>query len=376
MSSVSILDAPFPRVVFGVGSVSTVADEVGRLGARAVLLIVDSSALPTGDEIASALGDAMASRIDGVVMHVPVDVASSAVAQARDAGVDLLLSVGGGSATGLAKAVALETGLPILAVPTTYAGSEMTPIWGLTERSSKRTGRDPRVRPRVVVYDPALTVSLPPGLSAASGLNSMAHLMSGLFTAEVPPGAAPVVAALAEEGVRVLASALPRVVASPGDLSARSDALYGAWLAGWTLGAGATGVHHRVCHVLGGAYNLPHAETHAALLPYSTAFLAPYAPAGAERAARALGGPSGAEGSGGLGGPGTPGGLGGPGGALYDLARSIGAPTSLADIGFEPGQIDVVAQQVAAAPPPSPRPIDVDAIRTLLIAACDGSRPS
>ena len=271
---ISILDAPWPRVVFGVGAVSSVPDEVRRLDARAVFLIVDVSARSTGDAIATALGDLVADRVSEVVMHVPTDVAHDAVRRARSHGIDLLVSVGGGSATGLAKAVALETGLPILAVPTTYAGSEMTPVWGLTEVvdgiPAKRTGRDPRVRPRVVVYDPALTVSLPPGLSAASGLNAMAHLMAGLFAA----GAAPVVGALAEEGVRTLAGALPRVVAAPDDLDARSDALYGAWLAGWVLGATATGLHHKVCHVLGGRYNLPHAEVHAAMLPYTTAFLA------------------------------------------------------------------------------------------------------
>ena len=354
---VSILDAPLPRVLFGVGAVDQVPDEVERLGARAVLLVVDESARTTGDDIARALGANMADRIDEVVMHVPVGFAAQAIAQARKGEVDLLLCVGGGSATGLAKAVALQTGLPILAVPTTYAGSEMTPIWGLTETangvSTKRTGRDPRVRPRVVVYDPALTVSLPPALSAASGLNALAHLMAGLFTV----GASPLVGALAEEGVRTLAGALPRVVAAPGDLDARSRALYGAWLAGWTLGATTTGVHHKICHVLGGSYNLPHADTHAAVLPYSTAFLAPYAPTSAERAARALGGLE-------------------PAGAIHDLARSIGAPTSLTQVGLDPEQVDAVAYQVASAPPPSPRPIDVDGVRELLLAACGGRRPA
>jgi maleylacetate reductase len=361
---ISILDAPWPRVVFGVGAVTSVPDEVRRLGARAVFLVVDVSARSTGDAIAAVLGDIVADRVSEVVMHVPVNVAHDAVGRAQ--GIDLLVSVGGGSATGLAKAVALETGLPILAVPTTYAGSEMTPVWGLTEVvdgvPAKRTGRDARVRPRVVVYDPALTVSLPPGLSAASGLNAMAHLMAGLFAA----GAVPVVGALAEEGVRALAGALPRVVAAPDDLDARSDALYGAWLAGWVLGATATGLHHKMCHVLGGRYNLPHAEVHAAMLPYTTAFLAredPAAPSAMARAARALGG-------------------GDPAGAIYDLARSIGAPTSLASTGFDLGQVSAVATDVATAlappsttPPGTTRPITDHDIRELLLAAYDGKRP-
>jgi maleylacetate reductase len=357
-SRVSILDAPWPRVVFGVGAVSAVPDEVALLGARAVFLIVDLSARATGDAIAAALGDTLAQRVSEVVMHVPSEIARDAVVRAQDT--DLLVSVGGGSATGLAKAVALETGLPILAVPTTYAGSEMTPVWGLTEVvdgvPAKRTGRDPRVRPRVVVYDPALTVSLPPGMSAASGLNAMAHLMAGLFAA----GAVPVVGALAEEGVRTLADALPRVVSAPDDLDARSDALYGAWLAGWVLGATSTGLHHKVCHVLGGRYNLPHADVHAAMLPYTTAFLArdPGTDEAVTRAARALGGAE-------------------PAGAIHDLARSMGAPTSLASTGFDLGQVSLVASDVAAAlaPASTTSRIDESAIRELLLAAYDGKRP-
>jgi len=335
-SDVIVLDAPFPRVVFGAGALSRVADEAVGLGASAVLLIVDEASAVAGDRIAASLGDRLADRIDGAVMHVPVPVANAATDKARAAGVDLVVSIGGGSATGLAKAVALGTGLPILAVPTTYAGSEMTPVWGLTEAGAKRTGRDSRVRPRVVIYDPALTVSMPVGLSAASGMNAMAHLMAALFAT----GTAPIVPAIAEEGVRTLADALPRVVRAPGDLAARSDALYGAWLAGWTFGTGVSGLHHRLCHVLGGSYDLPHAQTHAAMLPYTTAFLAPASPAGAARAARALGGSD-------------------PAAALRDLARAIGAPTSLTEVGFDPRHID----DVAAA-------MGIDGIRELLVSAC------
>jgi maleylacetate reductase len=352
-SDVTVLDAPFPRVVFGVGALSRVPEEVAGLGASA-LLIVDEASVAAGDEVAASLGDRLADRIDGAVMHVPVPVADAATERARAAGVDLVVSIGGGSATGLAKAIALATGLPILAVPTTYAGSEMTPVWGLTGTnadgaSTKRTGRDPRVRPRVVVYDPALTVSMPTGLSAASGMNALAHLMAGLFAS----GTAPIVAAIAEEGVRTLADALPRVVAAPSDLAARSDALYGAWLAGWTFGTGVSGLHHRVCHVLGGSYDLPHAQTHAAMLPYTTAFLAPGSPAGAARAARALGADD-------------------PAAALHELARTLGAPTSLTEIGFDPAHIDDVAAAVVAVNPDSPRPVDHDGVRDLLHAACAG----
>jgi maleylacetate reductase len=282
--SVSILDAPWPRVVFGVGALDRVGDEVALLGCRAVLLIVDVSARAAGDEIERALAAAVADRIDEVAMHVPVPLAQAATGRARAGGIDLLLSVGGGSATGLAKAVALEVSLPILAVPTTYAGSEMTPVWVLTDPgdaatgvvASKRTGRDPRVRPRVVIYDPRVDPVAAAQAVRVQRSECAGAPDDGLFAR----GTTPVVGAIAEEGVRALADALPRVVAAPADLAARVDALYGAWLAGWTMGAATTGLHHKLCHVIGGSYGLPHADVHAAVLPYSTAFLAPYAPAG------------------------------------------------------------------------------------------------
>jgi maleylacetate reductase len=351
-SAVTVLDAPFPRVVFGVGAVDRVGGEVSRLGATAVLLIVDGAALAAGDAIAAALGGRLAGRIREVVQHVPVAVADAAVEQARATRADLVVSVGGGSATGLGKAVALSTGLPLLAVPSTYAGSEMTPVWGLTSTvdgaSAKRTGRDERVRPKVVVYDPALTASMPVGLSAASGLNAMAHLMAALFAT----GASPIVAAVAEEGVRVLAGALPRVAAAPVDLAARSDALYGAWLAGWSFGATGSGLHHKLCHVLGGSYDLPHAQTHAVMLPHTTAFLAPAAVGAAARVSRALGGVDAVEG-------------------LAALGRSLGVPASLTELGFDPARIDDVARAVVAARPNSPRPVDIDGVREVMRAACN-----
>jgi maleylacetate reductase len=344
-------DSPAARVLFGPGALARVPAEVDRLAGRRVLLIADAQAKRYADELAERLGGRMAGRTDEVVVHVPAEVAAAAVALAREVAADLVVSLGGGSATGLAKAVALATSLPVLAVPTTYAGSEMTPIWGLTEGGRKTTGRDRRVLPRVVVYDPALTVGLPASVSAASGMNALAHCVEGLYA----PAASPVTAVLAEEGVRALAGALPRVVADPSDLDARGDALYGAWLAGWVLGVAGMGIHHKVCHVLGGSYDLPHADTHSAVLPYATAFNAPYTPDAIARAGRALGGD--------------------PAAALWDLAAAVGAPTSLAAVGFRPEQIDEAAGLVAAAPPDNPRPVDREGVRGLLLAAYGGRRP-
>jgi maleylacetate reductase len=346
-------DAAATRVVFAPGALSRVPEEVDRLGGRRVLLLAGGPEARYADQLAAELGDRVAGRVREVVMHVPVATAQAAVATARASRADLLLSLGGGSATGLAKAVARETGLPVLAVPTTYAGSEMTPIWGLTGADGKTTGRDRRVLPRVVVYDPELTVSLPGPVSAASGLNALAHCVEGRYAGD----ASPVTSLLAEEGIRALAGALPKVVADGADLAARGEALYGAWLAGWTLGMAGMGVHHKLCHVLGGSWRLPHAEVHAVVLPYAAAFNSGYAPAALSRVAAALGSPDAA-------------------GGLWDLGRRLGTPASLAALGFPPSSVDQAAELVVAGAPINPRPVDRDGIRALLRAACAGERPA
>jgi maleylacetate reductase len=228
----------------------------------------------------------------------------------------------------------------------------MTPIWGVTDGGRKTTGRDRTVLPATVVYDPALTTSLPTDISAASGMNALAHLVEGLYA----PDASPVTAVLAEEGIRALADALPRVVVAPGDLDARSCALYGAWLAGWVLGTAGMGLHHKICHVLGGAYNLPHAGTHSAVLPFVTAYNAPAAPAAMVRAARALGAQD-------------------PARALWKLAERIGAPTSLAQVGLDSGRIPEAARLVVETSPVNPRPVDRAAVDELLRAAYAGRLP-
>lgn len=335
------------RVVFGTGAIGSVGEEVRRLGGARIMLIADRHSRPYADDVAALLGGLVCERVAETATHVPAALARATVSRAVESGADLLVSVGGGSATGLAKAVALATRLRILAVPTTYAGSEMTPVWGMTEDGRKRTGRDPAVQPVTVVYDPALTVALPAALSAASGMNALAHLVA----AGGSPSASPLAAAVAVEGVRLLARALPGIAAAPGDLAAREEALHGAWLAGWTLGVTATGLHHKICHVLGGAYGLPHAGVHSAVLPYAVARTAPAAPARAERIAAALGTSDAASG-------------------LWDLRDAIGAPAALAGLGFPESEIDRAAALVVAG-----HPADPDDVRGILRAAFTGRRP-
>jgi maleylacetate reductase len=349
-------DVPASRVLFGPGRRKQLASELDRLSLARVLVVADPG-LPAGCEVVELLGPRAVAEFSEVVMHVPVDVAGRAVQAAREAGADAVVAVGGGSAIGTAKAVARQLQLPVVAVPTTYAGSEMTPIWGLTEGGHKTTGRDPHVLPRVVVYDPELTVSLPTDLSAASGMNALAHLVEGLYA----PEASPLTVAVAREGLRALARGLPAVVDRPDDLDARGEVTYGAWLAGWVLGTTGMGVHHKICHVLGGTYDLPHAASHSAVVPYAVAFnshAAPSAMAAIEAAFRDAGRRADHA-----------------AGAVWDLRTAIGAPGALAALGFRADAIDRAAGLVAEGRPVNPRPVDLDGVRAVLMAAHGGARP-
>ena len=344
-------DALPGRVVFGAGAARTaLAGEVARLGVSRLLLIAAGGGGTLARDLAAPLADRIAGTFTGVQPHVPVEVADAARKQAAAAGADAVLSVGGGSATGTAKAVALTTGLPVIAVPTTYAGSEVTPVWGLTDGERKTTGVDARVLPRLVIYDPELTVSLPGPLSAASGLNAMAHCVDVFWA----PGRNPVSALAAAEAIRVLAAALPAVSRDGTDLGARGDLLYGAYLAGTAFAVAGSGLHHKICHVLGGRYGLPHAQTHAIMLPYVLAFNAPGAPEAAGRIGQALGSED-------------------PAGALQALAARLGLPRGLRDIGLREEQLAEAARLIEpVVPADNPVPAGAAALQALLRQAWAG----
>ena len=274
------------RVVFGAGALASLPEEVEAQGLSRVLVLCSPEQEDTGRVVAAALGDRAAGVLAEARMHVPVEVAHRARALAAELGADGCVAVGGGSAIGLGKAIALEHDLPVIAIPTTYAGSEMTPVWGLTEGGEKRTGRDIRVLPKSVLYDAELTLTLPAGLSAASGMNAIAHAVEGLYA----PDATPIVSLMAEEGTRALAAALPRVVADGADLDARGEAQYGAWLCGAVLAATTMSLHHKLSHTLGGTLDMPHAQTHTVVLPHALAYNQPAAPDAVAALSRALGG--------------------------------------------------------------------------------------
>ncbi|MFD4559114.1 maleylacetate reductase [Streptomyces sp. NPDC058469] len=347
-------DARPMRVVFRPGAALTAtAGEVERLGLRRVLVLSGARGADTARAVADSLGEVCVGVHAEAKMHVPVEVADRAVELARTLGADGCVAVGGGSAVGLGKAIALRTGLPLIAVPSTYAGSEMTPVWGLTEDGAKRTGRDPAVLPRSVVYDPELTLELPVPLTVTSGVNAIAHAVEALYA----PDTSPLIALMAQEGVRALAGALPELAAEPRSLEARGRALYGAWLCGSCLGATTMGLHHKLCHVLGGTFGLPHAETHTVVLPYALAYNAPAAPGAAAAVARALDAEDAPR-------------------ALWALARRLDAPRTLAELGLKEGDLATAAAQAVSQAYANPRTVTEDGVLTLLHAAYEGTPPA
>lgn len=345
------------RVCFGTGEAGpNVQREVGRLGASRVMVISSLREAPLADKITADVPVAL--RYHDVVMHVPVDVADRAREAAAEEDVDVVIAIGGGSTTGLAKAIALTSGVPVIAVPTTYAGSEATAVWGLTSGDVKTTGTDAKVLPRVVVYDAALTVSLPAEMSVASGLNALAHCVDSLWA----PNADPINAAFATEGIRALAAGLPAVVAEPSGIPGREQALYAAYVSAVAFASAGSALHHKICHVLGGKYNLPHAQTHATVLPYVLAFNGPSAPEAEARIASAFAAASRPADSA----------LAG----LQALRAALPAPRALRDYGLTEADIPAAADAILPAVPPSnPRPVTAADLRRLLHAAWAGADP-
>jgi alcohol dehydrogenase class IV len=351
-----VFQAQPSRVIFGAGALADLAREADLLDLKRVLVL----STPGQVNLAALAAQRLGSRVVGVfskaVMHVPRGTVQQACGVARQLGADCTLAIGGGSTTGLAKAIALEANLPIIAVPTTYAGSEMTPVYGITEAGIKRTGQSDRVLPKCVIYDPELTLGLPLSVSLTSGMNAIAHAAEGLYSKD----ANPVTDLMAQEGIRALAQALPALKHDAGDLAARSEALYGAWLCGIVMGSVGMALHHKLCHTLGGTFNLPHAECHAVVLPFAMAFNASHAPEAMVRIQQALRtGQSAAAG-------------------LYDLSKKNGLALSLRELGMREEDLDRAAQLAVLNPYWNPRPIgphQLSCVRELLQSAFEGARP-
>lgn len=340
------------RVVFGAGSRAWLADEIDRLGAERALIVTTAGRAAIARDLAETLGDGCVGVIDDARPHVPIEQAAAARARARELKADAVIAIGGGSPIGLAKGIALEVDVRLLALPTTYAGSEMTAIVGVTHDGVKRTVGHPRILPQVVIYDPELTVGLSPHATATTGMNAMAHCVEALY-AQSPN---PVSSLTAAAGIEALARALPRAVKAPGDLDARTEALYGAYLAGFALGHAGIAMHHRICHVLGGSYGIGHGDANAVMLPHVIRYNESVAPDAIATVAAGLGRDDAA-------------------GAMYDLVDSIGAPTGLKTLGLDEADLPAIAQQSVASISYNPRPVDAAGLLPLLANAFHGHRP-
>jgi maleylacetate reductase len=341
-----------PRVVFGAGALQHVRREVEAIGAERALVLSTPGQAALAERVVALLGEHAAGVFSQAAMHVPVETVSAAEDVVQSVDANCLIAIGGGSTTGLAKALALDSGIPIIAIPTTYAGSEMTTMYGLTEGGTKRTGRDAAVLPRCVIYDPELSLGLPFGITVVSAINAIAHAAEGFYA----PDGNPVVDLFAQEGIRKTAAALPRLQRNPRDVEARGDALVGAWMCGVVMGSITVGLHHKLCHTLGGSFGLPHAELHTVMLPQALAYNAPAVPEAMQKIAAALQAPSAPAG-------------------VFDLAARHGAATSLQAIGMSSSDLDRAADLAMQNTYPNPVPLQRQRLRELLQRAWDGVRP-
>jgi alcohol dehydrogenase class IV len=340
------------RVIFGSGTISKLKSEIERAGCKRAFLLSTPEQADSLDRIAASLGPLAAGSFTQAAMHTPTAVTERAVRHALDCGADCTISFGGGSSTGLGKAISLRTDLTQIAVPTTYAGSEVTPIIGETRDGVKVTQSTMKVLPEIVIYDVDFTLTLPPHLSVTSGTNAVAHAVEALYAQDRNP----VVSMMAEQAIGAMGRALPAIVADPQNHDARAEALYGAWLCGVCLGSVGMALHHKLCHVIGGAFDLPHADTHTVILPYAMAYNAKAAPEADAAVARALGGSDGTS-------------------ALVGLATRLGSPRSLKSLGMPQAGIDRAADLAVQNPYFNPRPVERKAVRALIAAAWAGDPP-
>lgn len=340
------------NIVFGEGALQRLPEELDKLGYSRALVLATPQQTEQGQELVSLLGKRAAGLFDQAVMHVPVATVDQAIQEVERLNADCSVSIGGGSTTGLGKALALKMDLPNIVIPTSYAGSEMTNIWGITENERKVTGRDDRVVPTLTLYDPVLTLTLPAEFAGPSGLNAMAQAVVNVAAENTNP----IVAIMATEAVRALSHSLPKVIVEPENMQARAEALYGACLAGGSLGTGTTSLHHRLCHTFGGTFNTPHAETHTILLPHCVAYNAAATEAGTRRLADAMGVENAALG-------------------IFELAKTVGAPTALKDIGIQESDLDKAAEIATETPVNNPEPVTTERVRALLQNAYEGVEP-
>jgi len=339
------------RVRFRVGAAGDLAALMAETGATKALVVCSASGPARYRDLLTGLGPKLADIYAGAETHCPEHTAFAALTAFARSGADCVVSIGGGSTIGLGKFIQVKSGRPHFCLPTTYCGSEMTPIYGMKIGEEKRTWRDPAAIPRVVIYDPLLSASLPPLDTVTTAMNGLAHCVEALY----PERPNPIASAYALMGIRGFARAMPVLAADPRNSAARAEALYASYLGGLVVDMVGIGLHHKLCHVIGGMTDVPHGVSNAIVLPHVLAFNAPSLPAEMKAMAAALD-------------------AGDPAGALFALAERAGAPTALKDFGVDEARLDAMAAATAAIKFFNPRPVHEADVRTILAGAFDGRR--
>ncbi len=338
------------RVVFAASALDRLPQELEQLATQRVMVVCTPGRQAEAEKLAGRLGARSAGTLAIARQHVPADLVEEAKSAVSKADADAVLAYGGGSAIGLCKAIALGGKVRVIAVPTTYSGSEMTPVYGITAGKVKKTGRDERVRPALVVYDPELTRALPRDVTVPSLFNAMAHAAEALWSEQADRATK----LAAEEALRLLARGVARLATAPEDLDAREAALEGAYMAGAVFADAGSGIHHKLCHVLGGLFDLPHAATHTVLLPHVVRFQREAAPDAMAAIARALG-------------------VLDPVRGMERLARATGAPLSLEKLGMPESGIEKAVD--AALQTPALSGLDRGRLVAMVQQAWSGPKP-
>lgn len=340
------------RIDFGEGARHRVAGLLSAFGARRPLVVDGLPGVTASEEVTAALGGLVAGTVTGLTQYITPELVTRATEAYRAGGADSVVSVGGGSAIGVAKVLAVHHDAPLVAVPSTYSGSEATPIYSVVVDSAKQTRSDARACPRGIAYDPALTATLPARLAASSAFNALAHCIEGLYS----PRADPFSRLYALEGARLVGEHLPLLSVEETAPQARAALLWASYLGGATIATAGIALHHKICHVLGASLDLPHADLNAVVLPYALAYNAPAVPEALVDLRRTWATED-------------------PVGHVRALARSAHAPTGLAELGMRSTDVVAAAAAVVAATQANPRPVTEQGMQALLTAALHGDPP-
>lgn len=344
--------APPARVLFGPGRVNDLAEEIDRLGVARVMVAATPNGATRYKSIVGSLSERCAGVFSNAQPHCPEDVALAAVDNFKISGADAVVTIGGGSTIGLGKVIAARCKVPFVAIPTTLSGSEMTALYGMKIGDEKRTWNDPAAKACGVIYDPDLIASLPRHEIATTGMNCLAHCIEALYPAQPNP----IARLLALDAIRVLGQTLPAMIET-NDAQSRAGVLYGGFIGGLLVSMVGIGLHHKICHVIGGHFDLPHGETNSVVLPYVVAFNAPAMPAIADDIAHALGSNDAVH-------------------AIFELAARIGVPGGLSALGLSRSDLLPIAREIVAKNIQNPRPVTLENISALLAKAWAGERPA